>query len=84
MGKSQWTFKWEEKTIRATIADESFLEKIHQGEGIKAGDYIKVLLEVTTDLDEDQNPIYGSTKYTIVEVHGDILHSEPEQLQLEL
>ena len=65
------------------MSDEEFIEKVHNGEIIKAGDSIKVTLEVYVDLDELGNPIEGTERYTIVKVHGDIIHN-PEYPQMTL
>lgn len=81
LGYSQWGFIYNDRTIKATISDEDFIEKVHNGEIIKAGDSIETTLEVYVDLDVFGKPIEGTEKYTVLKVHGDIIHKdEAEQI----
>lgn len=83
LGHSQWTFIYSDKTIKARILDDDFIEKIHNGEVIKAGDCIKATLEIYVDVDELGRPIESSAKYSVITVHGDIFNPEDEdQLSL--
>lgn len=88
LGRSQWEFRYNYKdstqNISATIEDDDFLNKVRSGEyTIKASDYINVLLEVETKLDEQQRPVNGSEKYRVLKVIGPIMHEENhEQLKL--
>ena len=56
--------------------DEEFIDKVHNGEIIKAGDMLKVTLEVYVDLDCFGKPIESSKKYTVLKVHGDIIRPD--------
>lgn len=76
LGHSQWSFKYNERTIKANVVDDDFIEKIHSGEFVKAGDCIKATLEIYVDLDILGKPIEGSEKYTVLKVHGGIIHSQ--------
>lgn len=81
IGRSRWGFTYNKKTIEASICDDAFLERVHNGETIKKGDYINATLEIYTDLDANQKPIPGSEKYSVIAVHGSVQH-EAEQLKL--
>lgn len=75
LGKSQWKFKFNNKTIDAQIKDAEFLLRFLKGDmAIYAKDYITALLEIQVELDESGNPIDNSEKYAILEVYGDIKH----------
>lgn len=76
LGRSQWSFRYNDHTIYANILDDEFVEKIHRGVSVKAGDCIKATLEVYVDLDPMGNPMAGSEKYTILKVHGNIIHND--------
>lgn len=76
LGHSQWSFIYKDRAIKAIVSDEEFIEKVHNGEVIKAGDSIKATLEVYVDLNISGLPIEGTEKYTILKVHGDIIHKD--------
>ena len=80
LGRSAWDFRFKGKSITAKIDDDDFLETIHNGAAVKAGDYINAILEVEVHLDGDGKPIDGSEQYTVVSVHGGIQHDMSEQL----
>ena len=82
LGRSAWDFRFKGKSITAKIDDDDFLETIHNGAAVKAGDYINAILEVEVHLDGDGKPIDGSEQYTVVSVHGGIQHDMSEQLEL--
>lgn len=74
LGKSKWGFVFD-KNIEATIADEAWLKKVNSGEIILyAGVKIPVKLLIEADLDDQRNLI--TTRYTVLEVTGDII--EPD------
>lgn len=77
LGKSKWGFILD-KNIEATIADEEWLKKVNSGQITKlyAGVKIPVKLLIETDLDNQRNPI--STRYTILEVTGDIIEPDDQ------
>lgn len=84
LGNSRWGFKYENKNIEANIEDEDFLDSVHNGLSVAAGDYVQARLEICVDLDPDGEPIKGSEKYTVYKVCGSIQHSsEEEQLLLQ-
>jgi len=72
LGDSAWSFRYESRTINAAMQDEAFMRRIHSGsESITAGDSIEatMLTEITTD----DSGLVLKTKYTVQEVHGDII-----------
>ena len=79
LGRSQWGFKYNGKSIDARIVDDDFIEYVQNGVQIRAGDYIDVSLEIYVDLDEVGNLIDGSEKYTVQKVYGGIKHKESEK-----
>ena len=76
LGHSQWGFIYKDRVIKAIVLDEEFIDKVHNGEIIKAGDMLKVTLEVYVDLDCFGKPIESSKKYTVLKVHGDIIRPD--------
>ena len=74
---SAWDFIFNGKTIHAKIADEGFTKKVHNGEiTLKSADYINARLEMIIDLDENNQPIDSTAKYTVLEVNGDVQHND--------
>ncbi|KRQ85783.1 hypothetical protein ABG79_02438 [Caloramator mitchellensis] len=85
LGDSQWGFIYN-KSIYATIKDEAWLKKVHQGliRNLYAGVKIPVKLLIEIELDEFHNPIKDSDKYTVLEVTGDIIEPDnpPPQINM--
>jgi len=75
IGRSRWTFKYDNKQIQATIEDEDFLETIHKGLEVKVGDYINAVMEIYVDLDPLGLPQEDTARYSIVKVIGSINHN---------
>ena len=82
LGRSAWDFRYNGKSITAKIDDDNFLETVHNGAALKAGDYINALLEIEVRLDENGKPVCNSEQYTVISVHDGIRHFDPEQLEL--
>lgn len=82
LGHSSWDFRFRGKSITAKIDDEKFLDEIHSGVAVKAGDYITALLEIQIDLDEIGTPVEGSEQYRILSVRNGIQHNTNEQTKL--
>lgn len=80
-GPSRWGFDFNGRAIEANITDESFMKRFQENGTIRKGDYIKATIEIYMDLDEEQQPIKGSEKYTVTNVHGDIQHGYDTALQ---
>jgi len=77
LGNSKWGFIFD-KSIEATIKDEQWLHKVHTGKiKLYAGVKIPVKLLIECDYDEFMNPI--STRYTVLEVTGDIIEPDEQQ-----
>ena len=57
------------------------MKRFKENGTIRKGDYIKANLEIYMDLDEEQQPIKGTEKYTVTNVHGDIQHGYDTALQ---
>lgn len=73
-GTAKWGFEFEGKAIDAAIEDEDFM-KWFEGDGtVKKGDYIHAVLEILVETDSNGFPVRGTEKYTVVQVHGQILH----------
>lgn len=83
IGHSTWDFRYKRHLITARIDDDGWLEKINNGNiSLTAGDYINVTLEISIDIDENNNPIPETEKYRVIKVHGDIQHNYAEQTVL--
>lgn len=82
LGVSKWIFIKNKKSIEATIEDSDFLEEIHAGKNIKAGDYIIATLDTYIDLDNNNNKIKGSEKYVVTKVNGGLQHKDENQTSL--
>jgi hypothetical protein len=77
LDNSQWGFKYNQNIIYAHIADEKWLEKVHNGQiRLYAGVKIPVKLKIEVNMDKLMNIIPGSKRYIVLEVTGDII--EPE------
>lgn len=73
LGKSAWSFIFNNKTIDAKIDDEDFIDLIHNGKiSIHSGDYITAELVISVKLNENSFPDENSTKYTVRKVVGEI------------
>ena len=57
------------------------MKRFQENGTIRKGDYIKATLEIYMDLDEEQQPIKGTEKYTVTDVHGDIQRGYDTALQ---
>ena len=77
LGKSKWGFVFN-KIIEAEINDTDWLRRVQSGEikNLYAGVRIPVKMLIEVELDELKNP-KGESKYTILEVTGEII--EPMQ-----
>jgi len=83
IGWSAWEFRLDDRTIKASMEDDDFLEKVHSGQiPIKAGDWIRATLEIYVDLDLLGNPIEDSCRYRLVKVLGDIHTDKGTQVEL--
>ena len=59
--------------------DTRFFEDIQRNERpIKAGDTIRVKMQICTDIDSLNQPIEKTTKYTILEVLDSSANSSPQ------
>jgi len=81
LGRSSWEFKYKDRTIHAKIEDEDFLNTVHNGTPVRAGDYINATFEHSIEIDNSEQPIDSSEKYFIKTVHGSI-QSSPTQIDL--
>lgn len=83
LGNSKWGFVMG-RDIYATIADEEWLKKVQNGDiALQAGVKIPVKLFIESDLDENGDLIH--TRYTVLEVTGDIIRpNEGKGQQLRL
>ena len=83
LGNSKWGFVLD-KYIEATIEDEDWLKKVHTGDiALRAGVKVPARLRIESSLDKNRNVI--ATKYSVLEVIGDIIDShgdDNEQLTL--
>ena len=85
ISSSAWEFIFNEKNIRARINDDIFMKKIHNGEiTLKAFDYLNAQLEILVDLDEKNQPIDSTAKYTVTQVKGDVQHKNSDFTQTEI
>jgi len=77
LGDSKWEFILD-KTIKVTIKDEEFLEKVHSKKikQLYCGVKIKCILEIKIEMGKKYEVIRGSEKYTITKVLEII---EPEE-----
>jgi len=88
LGKSSWSFIYQEKTkdktIDAKIEDEKFIEDVHQGKikNLYAGVKVPVQMRIEQDIDENNFPLKDTEKYIIEKVKGKII--EPEDRQMEI
>lgn len=80
-GTAKWGFEYDGKAIDASIEDESFMNWFQEHGAVKKGDYIRATLEILVEVDRNGFPIRGTEKYTVVQVHGEILH-DMKQIEL--
>ena len=73
-GSSKWGFTYNGRIINASIEDDYFLEWFQTHGTVNRGDHIHATLEIYVDIDPQGNPIKGTEKYTVIKVHGEILH----------
>ena len=73
-GSSKWGFTYNGRIINASIDDDDFLEWFQAHGTVNRGDHIHATLEVYVDIDPQGIPIKGTEKYTVIKVHGEILH----------
>lgn len=77
-GSSKWGFDYNGRAIDATIEDEDFLLWFMENGTVNRGDHIRATLDILTDVDPNGVAIKGTEKFTVVQVHGRILHSMEE------
>lgn len=83
VGRSAWDFKYKGKIITAKIEDDAWVEGVNTGRvAIRAGDYINATIEINMEIDEVGNQIPDTEKYSVIKVHGDIVHDDAEQTSL--
>ena len=74
-GKGKWKFINDGATISASMADESFLERVHgRAEQFAAGDRLDVDLEITEKYDDATSAYRRTGKYVVTKV---LKHSPP-------
>lgn len=74
-GKAKWKFIWDGVTISASMADESFLERVRgRAEQFGAGDRLQVLLEIGEKYDNSTSTYHRTGKYVVRKVFK---HSPP-------
>lgn len=81
-GAAKWGFDLNGKAIEASIEDDDFMLQFQQNGSVNRGDHLKATIEVYVDLDLQGFPIKGSEKYTVIKVHGGILHNDMVQTKL--
>jgi hypothetical protein len=82
MGNAKWGFYFN-RYIQVTIADLGWLNKVRTGKiKIYAGVRIPVKLVIEVDIGKDNLPIKDSERYSILEVTGDIIEPEDNQISL--
>jgi len=74
-GTAKWGFQYDGKAIDAAIEDESFMDWMQAEGSIRGGDYIHATLEILVETNSDGLPKRGTEKYTVIKVHGHILHN---------
>ena len=80
LGRSAWDFRYNNKYINATIQDEDWLERVHNGDiVIKAVVFIDATLEIYEDVNEEGTTIDGSERYTVLLVNGDIINKPKDE-----
>ena len=69
LGKSAWEFRYNDRSIRAVMEDEDWLESVRTGKiSFRSGDALHARLEVAVSLDETGEPVEDSEKYTVKKV----------------
>ena len=85
LGNAQWSFIYEGKIIHATIADDTFIEKVRKRQvTFFSGIELPVEMQIEVTLDKNLKPIHYT--YIILKVTGDPIESnayEEQQLALE-
>lgn len=81
-GAAKWGFDLNGKAIEASIEDDEFMLAFQRNGSVNKGDHLKATVEIYVDLDLQGIPIKGSEKYTVIKVHGGILHNGMEQSKL--
>jgi len=78
-GKEQWKFIYKEKTIKASIADEKWLEDYQLGRNyFPANALLIVDLAISeTVISKDVKPTY---KYSVTKVHSELYNKGQESL----
>lgn len=66
--KSAWEFVSDGRVIKASIEDEDFLNEVQNGLHLYAGCHFRCKILVSYELNENNIPIDGKTKFTIVKV----------------
>ena len=85
LGRSAWSFKYQNHNIDATIEDDDFLEKVHTGVySIHAGDYIDATMLIFVDLDDDGNELDDTVKYSVVKIRDGIKNDNSGYSQMPL
>lgn len=81
LSNSQWEFKYNDKCINATIADEQWLSKFQNREiNLQAKDSIECSLQIQT---KDVKGTKTEITYTVVKVHKVKPYEPPKQLNIE-
>lgn len=66
--KSAWEFISDGRVIKATIEDKDFLNEVQNGLHLYAGCHFRCKILVSYELNDNNMPIDGKTKFTIVKV----------------
>ena len=73
-GTADWGLRVDGQSIRASIEDEDFLDRVHKKLiNFMANDSLEVELRTTFHLDSIGAPIPGSERYFVDRVYGDVL-----------
>ena len=83
VGTAQWQLLWNGITIEAKIEDDEWLTAVQEGRvAITANSIIFAQLKIDNELDEDNNPVNTSPKYSIVKVIKFDEGRPPAQIEL--
>lgn len=85
LGKSSWSFIYNEKTIDARIEDDKFIEDVHRGKvkNLYAGVKVPVRLRIEQEIDRSNLPINDTEKYIIEKVKGKIIEPGDKQMEID-
>ena len=84
LGFSKWAFLLNGRGIEASICDQDWLSKVHQGDiVIRAHDNLYALLETTIEIDESNVPIENSTRYNVLKIYR-LYSSNADNQQIQL